>query len=200
LTEIYDDYLGAYDNNAEVEPPLPTGASSRVAAWATKTAPGPPAPLSRVPSSALAKPGPPPSSYGSSTGGSLRRKLTRKMSGSISRLRGAPLYEDEDEEGYASGDYEDGAYELTKIRVKIHYQDDVRGMTLSPEVPFQEFVEKVATKFSKSARTIRLKFKDEDGSRVSLMDESDYDLALETARESAKGKPEGKLEVWCVDE
>jgi hypothetical protein len=44
-----------------------------------------------------------------------------------------------------------------------------------------------------------LKFKDEDGGMVSLKDESDYELAIETARESAKGRSEGKLEVWCAD-
>ena len=44
-----------------------------------------------------------------------------------------------------------------------------------------------------------MKFKDEDGGKVTLRDESDYELAIETARESAKGKPEGKLEVWADD-
>ena len=31
-----------------------------------------------------------------------------------------------------------------------------------------------------------------------IRDESGYELAIETARESAKGKPEGRLEVWVV--
>ncbi|KAF8505373.1 hypothetical protein F5888DRAFT_430708 [Russula emetica] len=34
--------------------------------------------------------------------------------------------------------------------------------------------------------------RDEDGRKVSLRDESDYGIAIETARESAKGRPEGQ--------
>lgn len=83
---------------------------------------------------------------------------------------------------------------------QIHYNDDVRGMTLSPEVSYEEFLYKVSSKFGKSPGAVSLKFKDEDGMKVSIMDDSDYDLALETARESAKGKPEGRLEIWCIDE
>ena len=44
-----------------------------------------------------------------------------------------------------------------------------------------------------------MKFKYEDGGKVTLRDEMDYELAIETARESAKGKPEGKLEIWCTE-
>jgi neutrophil factor 2 len=81
----------------------------------------------------------------------------------------------------------------------VHYQDDVRGMALTPETPFDDFVDKVAQKFGKPRSALLLKFKDEDGGRVSLRDDSDYELAIETARDSAKGKPEGKLEIWCMD-
>jgi hypothetical protein len=95
-----------------------------------------------------------------------------------------------------SGEY-DELYELMKIRVKIHCDGDVRGMALDPAVSFTEFKQRVAAKFETSPQSIMLKFRDEDGGKVSLRDESDYELAIETARESAKGRPEGKLEVWC---
>lgn len=72
-------------------------------------------------------------------------------------------------------------------------------MTLAPEVPFEEFMDKVTSKFGKSINGLLLKFKDEDGGMVSLRDESDYDMAIETAREHSKGMPEGKLEIWCTD-
>jgi hypothetical protein len=123
---------------------------------------------------------------------------------------------EEEEEGYASGEDFDGPFELIKIRVKViktssdlvkreltvaqlHYDDDVRGMALTPETPFEEFMDKVTAKFGKDINGLTLKFKDEDGGKVSLRDESDYELAIETARESSKGKPEGKLEIWCMD-
>ena len=86
----------------------------------------------------------------------------------------------------------------TRLSPQIHFEDDVRGMALDPAVPFAEFVQRVADKFDLAPRELALKFKDEDGGKVSLRYESDYKLAIETARESAKGKPEGRLEVWVV--
>jgi hypothetical protein len=109
-----------------------------------------------------------------------------------------PSVYDEEEEGYVTGPGEyDEMYELVKIRVKIHCDGDVRGMALDPAVPFAEFKQRVAAKFETSLQSIVLKFRDEDGGKVSLRDESDYELAIETARESSKGRPEGKLELWC---
>ena len=72
-------------------------------------------------------------------------------------------------------------------------------MTMPPDMSFVEFMDKVTIKFEKGASGLGLKFKDEDGGMVTLRDESDFELAIETARESAKGKMEGKLEVWCLD-
>jgi len=72
-------------------------------------------------------------------------------------------------------------------------------MALTPDTRYEEFLARVTSKNSKSLDGLEMKFKDEDGGKVSLRDDSDYDLAIETAREHAKGKPEGKLEIWCVD-
>ena len=83
--------------------------------------------------------------------------------------------------------------------MQLHYQDDVRGMTMTPEIPFDEFMERVTQKFSRSLNGLGMKFKDEDGGKITLRDESDFELAIETARELAKGKAEGKLEIWCSD-
>lgn len=133
---------------------------------------------------------PPPSAYGGSTrSGTLRRRGTRRVV--------APSVYDDEEEGYGSGEWDDMIYELTKIRVKFHCDGDTRGMALDPGMPFAEFRQRVAAKFETTPQMIMLKFRDEDGGKVSLRDESDYELAIETARESAKGRPEGKLEVWC---
>lgn len=199
LTEIYDDYMDAYaDDEPPPVPALPSpdsGAKAdKISAWARANAnPNqlPPA-AQRSNSRSAATSMYAPSSFG----GSSRRKLTRR---STKRTTVAPsMYnEDEEEEGYGSGDYDDGPFELVKIRVKLHYEDDVRGMALTPETPYEEFVERVTAKFGKAG--LGLKFKDEDGGKVSLRDDSDYELAIETAREHARGKPEGKLEIWCTD-
>lgn len=126
-------------------------------------------------------------------GGSLRRKPTRRPT----QRRPKTTYEEE-EEGYVSGEYDD-PFELSNIRVKLHYQGDVRGMTLTPDISFEEFVERVTSKFGTAMDGLGLKFKDEDDVKVTLRDGSDYELAIETVRASAKGRPEGKLEIWCTD-
>ncbi|EPQ54994.1 hypothetical protein GLOTRDRAFT_121364 [Gloeophyllum trabeum ATCC 11539] len=201
LTEFYDDYIDSYGGEEAPPPPPPLPAGpERVAAWARNNA-NPTNPPPAAPSRMASTRGPPPSayaasSYGSSSGG-LRRKVTRRGT-TRSRAPSQYTYEEE-EEGYVSGDYEDGPFELVKIRVKLHYQDDVRGMALTPETPFDEFMDRVCQKFGKAMGGLGMKFKDEDGGKVSLRDDSDYELAIETARESAKGKPEGKLEIWCTD-
>ncbi|KAF8506593.1 hypothetical protein F5888DRAFT_1643648, partial [Russula emetica] len=175
-----DFYENLVDSYAQPSPPPKPGQSNndRIANWARNNTSGPA--LSRA-----------PSAFGGSTrSGTIRRRATRRTV--------APSIYDDEEEGYmtSSGEY-DELYELTKIRVKIHCEGDVRGMALNPEVSFLEFKQRVAAKFETSLQSIMLKFRDEDGGKVSLRDESDYDLAIETARESAKGRPEGKLELWC---
>lgn len=84
--------------------------TDRVAAWAGN----PNYPVFRAgPRSA------PPTNYPSSTlgsvGGSIRRRGTRR---NITRTPASSTYEDE--EGYASGDYDDNVFELGKIRVKVN--------------------------------------------------------------------------------
>jgi len=89
--------------------------------------------------------------------------------------------------------------DFSKIRVKVRFRDEVRGMALMPDVTFGEFMGMLSSKFSIPVSNMDVKFKDEDGGRVSIKDEMDYEMALETARESAGGKTEGKLEVWCAE-
>jgi neutrophil cytosolic factor 2 len=169
-TEFYDNIVDSYAQRSP--PPLLSGTNNdRVARWARGNGGGP----NRTPSVATRS-------------GTLKRRVTRRTV--------APSVYDEEEEGYGSGEW-DEMYELMKIRVKIHFDGDVRGMTLDPEMPFAEFRQRVADKFKMSPQAMMLKFRDEDGGKVSMQDASDYDLAIETARESAKGRPEGKLEVWC---
>lgn len=115
VTEFYDEYLDSYNDNA---PQSANGAQpDRIAQWASANANpnfssgqsmrfGP----RSAPASNYA-----PSSFGT---GPLRRKTTRR---GISRAmsRSQSTYEEE-EEGYVSGDYEDGPFELIKIRVKVY--------------------------------------------------------------------------------
>ncbi|KAJ6497767.1 NADPH oxidase regulator NoxR [Mycena sanguinolenta] len=170
LTAIYDGYLNSDDD--EPTPPIPDAPqAARVAPSASSNANGARATRNNYAQSSFEG----------------RRRVTRRNT----TRRTQKAYEDE--EGYVSGDDLD---ELSIIRVRVHHNDDVRGMTLSPETPFEEFIDIMTTRFGQE---LTLKFTDEDGFKVSLKDQLDYDLALETARENSKGKPEGKLEIWCLD-
>ncbi|KAF7980806.1 hypothetical protein HWV62_36412 [Athelia sp. TMB] len=199
LTEFYDDYIDSYgDREQPPLPPIPTQAQAaakmdKISAWAREASPP------RLQSQPSIKRTPPPSSYTPSSYGSngMRRKLTRRGTARRMNTNTPSMYEEE-EEGYASGSEEAG-FELVKIRVKLHYQGDVRGMALTPEMPFEEFLERVTAKFDKPINGLGMQFRDEDGGRVTLKDDSDYEMAIETVREQANGKPEGKLEVWLVD-
>lgn len=74
-------------------------------------------------------------------------------------------------------------------------------MAFTPQTTFDEFVDMLTSKFNKRWGGLRLKFKDEDGGKISLKDEMDWDMAIEVARESVgrMGKAEAKLEVWMED-
>lgn len=105
LTEIYNDYLDTY--GAQEEPPLPDDAR-RVAAWAEKTQPGPP---SRMMSMRT-----PPSAFGGSQGGGLRRRVTKRSAYARS-VRAPSQFGDEEE--FDGSDFDDAGFELVKIKVKV---------------------------------------------------------------------------------
>ncbi|KAH9914827.1 uncharacterized protein B0H18DRAFT_1087709 [Fomitopsis serialis] len=180
-TEIYDSYLDGY-----ADEPLPPVPELRAGQGQGPRRAG----TLRQPQSMYSNAG----SAGGG-GGSMRRRPTRRPT---MAKRAVSSYEEE--EGYESGEWDEGPMELMKIRVKLHYNDDVRGMAFAPDMPWDEFLDRVTGKFNRALDGLGMKFKDEDGGKVSLRDEMDYELAIETARESAKGKSEGKLEIWCMDE
>ena len=191
MTDFYDDYIDAYK---EQGPSPPGPQNNTVASWARNNANPGNSPPSRTPSVR-----PPPSSYSGAGGGSVRRRNTGMTRHRSTRRKTA--YEEE-EEGYGSGDYDDGsAYaEFAKVRVKVRFRDEVRGLALLPDVTFDEFMGMLSSKFSIPVSKMDVKFKDEDGGRVSMKDEMDFEMAMETAKESANnGKAEGKLEIWCTE-
>ncbi|KAI0724138.1 NADPH oxidase regulator NoxR [Fomitopsis betulina] len=181
-TEIYDSYLDGYAD--EPLPPVPEGRQTPRRAGTTGGRGG----RAQAPTSMY-------SSASSAGGMGARRRPSRRPT---MGKRQVSTYEEE--EGYESGEWDEGPMELVRIRVKLHYKDDVRGMAFGPEMPWEEFLERVTSKFSRALDGLGMKFKDEDGGKVSLRDEMDYELAIETARENAKGKSEGRLEIWCTDE
>ena len=99
MAEFYDDYLGSYDQGNSV----PVISPDRTGAWSQLN-----------PASGSGSHSAPNSLY-SHNGRSMRRKnSTRTNPRASPRTRNN--YE---EEGYGSGEYDDGPFELTMIRVKV---------------------------------------------------------------------------------
>lgn len=44
-----------------------------------------------------------------------------------------------------------------------------------------------------------MRFKDVEGDKVGLRDESEYEMAIATAKLNAGGRMEGDLEIWYED-
>ncbi|KAG0141226.1 hypothetical protein CROQUDRAFT_99050 [Cronartium quercuum f. sp. fusiforme G11] len=172
----YGDLLDSYDYDQTGMAGGEHYKSDRIADWA-KINPGPSS-VRAGNSSSIATP---------VRGGSLRR---------------APTIGSQYDDGYGSGaDYPDTVSSftpMTKIRVKLHHASDTRGMSVDPEMPLSAFSNKVIKKFSLSPQ-MSMKFRDEEGSMISLLDEDDWESAVDTARSYAKGRAEGKIEVWVED-
>lgn len=88
---------------------------------------------------------------------------------------------------------------MTKVRVKLHHGSDTRGMAVASDMGFDDFVLKVAKKFSLNPERVAMKYKDEEATMISILDEDDWESAVETARAYAKGRAEGKVEIWVED-
>ncbi|KAG8934124.1 hypothetical protein FRC01_005023 [Tulasnella sp. 417] len=139
-----------------------------------------------------------------------RSRQPERKSSSTSSSGGSGSFETERDNGarLMAFDFEQP---LRKIRIKIHFGNEVRGMVVTPDIPLTDFLSSVCAKFSYELGALRVKFEDEDGTKVSLMDEGDWDLAIETARNmndnessisgSTRPKPgEGRLKIWCEEE
>jgi len=192
ISEFYDNYIDSYQSLPPPIPSLPLPFKAPELGIVPNLARTNTNPSSYSPSRAPSRNAPPLPTQAPS--------LTRKQTRIQAVPSKSPISVYEPEEGYVSGDYEEvvpASYNLAKIRVKVHYQDDVRGMALPPGTSFLEFMNKLCIKFGATA--LDVKFKDEDGGKVSLKDDGDYEMAIETAKDSADGKAEGRLEVWSID-
>ncbi|KAK4687459.1 hypothetical protein P7C73_g2653, partial [Tremellales sp. Uapishka_1] len=175
ITELYDDYYkspGAFDDDI---PELPPIGEKKIEAWAQRTPTG--APPARANTTRA-----PPTAFGRRP--SVNTNLSRSQSiGSLSR--------------YDDGESDTGSYyDMAKIRIKAHVGNHTRGMSVSPEHTYDHFIAALRAKFPEMSATMNVRFKDEDGDMLSMQDEGDYEAAVDVARVLAKGRAEGKLEIW----
>jgi len=77
----------------------------------------------------------------------------------------------------------------TKIKVKCYYKD-TRVVQIEDGITFTELSKRIQEKFD--GTKLKLKYKDEDGDQVLLVDQDDMDMALSMPDAAA-----GKMELWC---
>lgn len=105
---LSDGILEFYDNYMDQENPIPAMSLDRVGTWNQSNL------ASRSRSRSVANTQYAPSSY---SGRPMR--TSSKRSNPRSFVRARSNYEEEEEEGYGSGEYDDGPIELNLIRVKV---------------------------------------------------------------------------------
>lgn len=112
-------------------------------------------------------------------------------------MRRAPSLMSTAESKYDDGVSETGSfYDMVKIRVKVHVGKLTRGMSISPTDSFADFLDAIRAKFPEMTDEPNIRFKDEDGDTLSMQDDGDFEAAVDVARVMAKGRAEGKLEIW----
>ncbi|KAF2133244.1 hypothetical protein P153DRAFT_428270 [Dothidotthia symphoricarpi CBS 119687] len=85
-----------------------------------------------------------------------------------------------------------------KIKVKVH-AGDTRYVFLSPDMEMREFVQSIREKFG-IRHNFKIEIKD-DGDMITMADQDDLEMAIETARDSARkeGGDVPKMEVWIKE-
>ena len=72
-------------------------------------------------------------------------------------------------------------------------------MLVGNDTSFEAFIHHILRKFDKRPGSFRVRFKDEDGIKITIQDHSDLEFAIDTARLHGTGRSEGKLDIWCED-
>lgn len=90
----------------------------------------------------------------------------------------------------------------TKVRIKVHAAADVRYIMVGTAVEFPDLVSSIQAKFGLRRRfKIKVKDDDSDGDMVTMGDQDDLEMIMQTVTENAKRQrlDTGKLEVClCV--
>ncbi|WVQ99741.1 hypothetical protein IAU59_006883 [Kwoniella sp. CBS 9459] len=102
-------------------------------------------------------------------------------------------------------------FDMTKIRVKVNFGSAKRGMSILPTHTYETFLQSLHEKFPRSPlpassvgsissnnhdHQLKIRFRDEDGDMLSMMDEGDFEAAIDVARVLGQGRGEGRLEIW----
>ncbi|WVF71121.1 hypothetical protein IAT40_005918 [Kwoniella sp. CBS 6097] len=99
-------------------------------------------------------------------------------------------------------------YDMAKVRVKVNFGSAKRGMSILPSHTYEIFLQSLRKKFpcpnltsssssdGGAAGQLKIRFRDEDGDMLSMLDEGDFEAAIDVARVLGQGRGEGRLEIW----
>lgn len=88
------------------------------------------------------------------------------------------------------------APKIENIRLKVHYADDMRYITILATTPFDEILNHIRRKFG-LAGALKLRTRDEDDDMITMADQEDLDTAVAMSLDAAgaERRTAAKLEV-----
>ncbi|CAG8454923.1 2005_t:CDS:10 [Funneliformis mosseae] len=86
--------------------------------------------------------------------------------------------------------------EPTKIKIKC-YHKDTRVVLVSASIIYSELIKRIQEKFTIEA-SLQLKYKDEDGSMVTMIDQEDFEMAISMIPRTSSDI--GRMEIWIETE
>ncbi|OCF43032.1 hypothetical protein I317_03125 [Kwoniella heveanensis CBS 569] len=90
-------------------------------------------------------------------------------------------------------------FDMAKVRVKVNFGSVKRGMSILPTHTYETFLQSLRERFphpTTQDSELKIRFKDEDGDMLSMLDEGDFEAAIDVARVLGQGRGEGRLEIW----
>ncbi|CAG8660965.1 273_t:CDS:2, partial [Acaulospora morrowiae] len=83
--------------------------------------------------------------------------------------------------------------EITKVKIKVYGNADTRIIMVPADIMFAELMKRIQEKFA-SDKPLKLKYKDDDGSLISMTDQEDLEIAIAMIPRSTSEI--GRLELW----
>lgn len=85
---------------------------------------------------------------------------------------------------------------LPHLSFQLYFKDEIRAMVVSPSITYSDLYKRVCDKLEQAFGRVRVKFEDEDGTKVTIRDDEDWEMAVNIT--SMRG--DGKLPIWCEEE
>ncbi|GAA96970.1 uncharacterized protein L969DRAFT_90378 [Mixia osmundae IAM 14324] len=191
------DLIDSYQNDSGMVAPSDTPPINRIEEWAQTSGRGQFQDSDSGYSSVGSKTQPRPSLAVMTDLSPPNRSRMGLSAGPSDGRRGQDLFEDIDGQSQFGGASAVSA-NMSRIRLKLQYRKTTRGMSIDSYTDLGEIRKQLLHKFQSGP--LALRYQDEDGDEIAIEDESDWESAIDAAREFAQGRPEGKLKLYLEDQ